>query len=277
MDLTDAYANAAYIPDGTKYPDRWAAAAQGFRDTVPGQIGLAYGPGPREVFDLFQPAAPEGLVVFIHGGYWRAFDRTMWSHLAAGPLAQGWAVALPSYDLCPDVRISDITRQVARAIDRIAERVAGPIVLTGHSAGGHLVARLACSDMELGCRDRIVHVMPVSAISDLAPLIQTGMNSDLRIDLAEALAESPLRHSAPDVPVTIWVGGDERPAFLDQSRWLSDAWQSPLVVAPDRHHFDVIGDLALADSAMVANLLHAKRDRPSGRTSDPGNAAPKGQ
>lgn len=256
MDLTDAYANAAYIPHGTKYPDRWAAAATAFRAQVSGQIGLSYGPGLREVFDLFMPASPKGVVVFVHGGYWRAFDKSLWSHLAAGPLAHGWAVALPSYDLCPDVRIGQITAQMARAVDVIAGHVGGPVVLTGHSAGGHLVARLACADVPLACRGRVQRVLPISAISDLAPLMQTDMNTDLHIDPAEALAESPLLQPKPKVPVSVWVGGAERPAFLDQSRGLAQAWQSPLVIAPDRHHFDVISDLALADSTMVATLLH---------------------
>ena len=226
-----------------------------FRDTVPGQIGLPYGPGPREVFDLFSPAEPKGVVVYVHGGYWRAFDRTLWSHLAGGPLAQGWAVALPSYDLCPGVRISDITAQVARAVDMIAGLVAGPIVLTGHSAGGHLVARLACADVPLACRDRVQRVLPISAIGDLGPLMQTDMNADLRIDPAEVRTESPVLHPKPGVPVSVWVGGAERPAFLDQSRGLATAWGAPLTIADGRHHFDVIAGLADPDSAMTQDLL----------------------
>lgn len=66
LDLTGAYSNAAFIPDGTRYPDRWAAAAQAFRVAVPGQIGLPYGPGRRQVFDLFAPDSPKGTVIFVH-------------------------------------------------------------------------------------------------------------------------------------------------------------------------------------------------------------------
>lgn len=255
MDLTDAYANAAYIPHGTKYPDRWAAGAAAFRAQVSGQIGLTYGPGPREVFDMFAPAAPKGVVVFVHGGYWRAFDRSLWSHLAAGPLAQGWAVALPSYDLCPEVRIGQITAQMARAVDVIAGHVAGPVVLTGHSAGGHLVARLACADVPLACRGRVQRVLPISAISDLAPLMQTDMNKDLRIDQAEALAESPVLQPKPTIPVSVWVGGAERPAFLDQSRWLAKAWNAPPTIVAGKHHFDIIDALTDPKSDLVRDLL----------------------
>ena len=85
-----------------------------------------YGHGTREVLDLFMPeGAPKGLVVFVHGGYWMKFDRSYWSHLAAGAQAQGWAVAMPSYDLCPRVRIADITRQIANAVAVAAREIGG--------------------------------------------------------------------------------------------------------------------------------------------------------
>ena len=255
MDLTDAYANAAYIKDGTKYPGRWAAAAQAFREITPGQIGLAYGPGPREVFDVFTPANPKGTVIFVHGGYWRAFDRSLWSHLAAGVMARGWAMALPSYDLCPTVRIGDITRQIARAVDAIADHSAGPLVLTGHSAGGHLVARMLGADVALRCIGRIQRVMPISGLFDLAPLMQTDMNVDLRIDPAEASVESPVFSPKPDVQVRLWVGGGERPVFLEQSRALAAVWNVPLTIADGKHHFDVIEGLIDPDSDLVRGLL----------------------
>ena len=148
MELDDAYANVPYIPGGAQYPARWTVAAEAFRARLSAErraeLGLPYGDGARQAFDLFHPTgAARGLCVFVHGGYWLRFDRTLWSHLAAGPLARGWAVAMPSYDLCPEVRIADITRQIARAICVMAARTDGPLALVGHSAGGHLVARMA--------------------------------------------------------------------------------------------------------------------------------------
>jgi arylformamidase len=255
MDLTDAYSNAAHIKDGPKYPDRWAAAAAAFRAAVPGRIGVPYGPGRREVFDLFAPQNPKGTVIFVHGGYWRAFDRTMWSHLAAGVMGQGWAMALPSYDLCPEVRIGDITVQIAKAVEVIAAAVNGPLVLTGHSAGGHLVARMACADVRLNCRDRVRRIVPISGLFDLAPLMQTEMNKDLRINTAEARVESPLHHPRPDIPVSLWVGGAERPVFLDQSRGLAEAWKCPQTIADGKHHFDIIEAFTDPSSDLVRDLL----------------------
>jgi acetyl esterase/lipase len=254
-DLSDAYANAAYIPDGEDFPALWAASAAAFRATHPPE-DLPYGEGERERLHLFRPeGAPRGLAVIVHGGYWMAFGREDFSHLAAGPLAQGWAVALPSYPLCPEASISAITRACARAVERAAREVAGPIALTGHSAGGQAVARLACADLPLAVRDRLARVVPISPLANLLPLMRTDMNDTLRLDEAEAVAESPMLRPKPAVPVTVWVGEAERPAFRDQALWLSQAWDAPLEVDPGRHHFDVIAGLEDPDSALTRAVV----------------------
>ncbi|HBT03042.1 MAG TPA: alpha/beta hydrolase [Citreicella sp.] len=260
MDLSDAYANAAHIPGAADYPPRWQAAAAALREGLEAQgrfRRLSYGPGARQVLDLCLPeAAPRGLVVFVHGGYWLRFSASDWTHLAAGPLAAGWAVALPSYDLCPAVRIAQITTQVASAITCAASEVPGPLRLTGHSAGGHLVARMLAPGMlPADVAARVEKVVPVSPLSDLRPLMQTAMNADLRLDEGEARAESPLFQPVPEVPVTVWVGGAERPAFLDQARWLGAAWSCPVQVEPGRHHFDVVEGLERPEHPLCAALL----------------------
>ncbi|WP_050927926.1 alpha/beta hydrolase [Aestuariivita boseongensis] len=261
MELDDAYANGAYIAGAESYPPRWAAEAQAFRDALGARarIGLRYGGAEREVFDLFLPEGDaRGTVVFVHGGYWRAFDRSTWSHLAAGAVNRGWAVAMPSYTLCPKNRISGITNQIAAAVSEVAAQTEGSLVLTGHSAGGHLVARMLAPGM-LPARvaERVERVVPISPLTDLEPFLKTSMNEDFRMDLAEAQAESPIHQPAPDVPVTIWVGGDERPAFLDQARWLADAWDVPCHVEPGKHHFDVIDALGDPDSELTRLLTGA--------------------
>lgn len=268
-DWEDAYANAAHIEDGESYPPRWAAAAAAFRAEQASdrlQMGLSYGPHPRERLDLFLPEGrPAGLVVYVHGGYWRAFDGGDWSHLAVGPLRRGWAVAMPSYPLAPEARIAEITRAVAAAIAQAAAAVAGPVHLTGHSAGGHLVARQVCADSDVPerVRRRIGRVVPISGLFDLRPLLRTAMNADLRLDAAEARAESPaLGEPLGGVRLHAWVGERERPEFVRQSALIANVWtglgaETALTVAPGQHHFDVIAELADPESALVEALIGA--------------------
>lgn len=260
MDLDDAYAIAAHTPDFDSYPPRWAAGSAAYRKSLSvagfARLGLMYGHGTRQAMDLFLPdRVPVGLVVFVHGGYWKAFDRSSWSYLAEGARSRGWAVAMPSYDLCPRVRISDITRQVAQAVSVAAAEVPGPIRLTGHSAGGHLVARLGCRGvLSDAVHARLAKILPIAPLADLRPLLQTQMNEDLRLDDTEARLESPVFSPAPACPVTVWVGADERPALVEQSRKLQAAWDCQLVIEPTKHHFDVIDALADPTSAMIESL-----------------------
>lgn len=256
MELDDAFANAAYIPNGETYPQRWQEEAEAFRKSARCDLDIPYAAGERCAYDLFFPDdAPKGVVIFVHGGYWLRFDRKDWSHLAAGPLARGWAVAMPSYDLCPTVHIRTITDQIETAITVISDRVSGPIRLAGHSAGGQLVARMMCRDLEPSWRSRVERVMPISPVADLVPLMRTSMNASLGLDAEEAQTESPLNHQPANVPVSVWVGADERPVFIEQATALSEVWKCDLTIEPSRHHFDVIEGLSDPESEMVRTLL----------------------
>ncbi len=261
MRFDDAFANGKYIAGAAEFPKRWAGKSDGLRAGLGARarLGLAYGPGARNWFDLFLPEGlPEGLMIFLHGGYWLAFGPRDFSHLAAGALARGWACAMPAYTLAPEARIAAMTAEMVAALPVMAAEVAGPIAITGHSAGGHLAARLACSDLALdpGLAARIRSVVPISPLSDLRPLMETGMQADLKLDAAEARAESPgLLMRRPGQKVRVWVGGDERPRFLDQARRLGNAWSCPVTVEAGRHHFDVIDGLEDADSTLTAALL----------------------
>lgn len=253
-----AFANAKFIPGGDEYPPRWAAKAATFRDVSGARLGQAYGTAEAEWMDLFLPEGdPEGLLVFIHGGYWLRFSPRDFSHLAAGPLARGWAVAMPAYTLAPGARIAGITRQIAAAVTAAAAEVAGPVVIAGHSAGGHLAARMACPDtLADAVAGRIARIVPISPLTDLRPLRETTMNADLRLDAAEARAESPaLQPRRAGLPVRVWVGGAERPVFLDQARRLGNAWACPVSVDPGKHHFDVIEGMERAESPLMTALL----------------------
>lgn len=268
MDWDDAYRNGAYIKGGDDYPALWQNRAAQYRLHM-GRAGrirpdLPYGSDARQKLDLFLPESePLGLVMIVHGGYWIETDKSLWSHLAAGAVAAGWAVAMPSYRLAPQARISAITADVAAALDYAAKLVPGPIRLTGHSAGGHLVGRMAStsSGLSASVKDRLQHVMPISGLNDLRPLMKTSMQQLLQLDHDEALRESPaLLEPLPGVRITCWVGAEERPEFIRQNDLLANIWTGlganiRAVHDAGRHHYDVIEGLAQAESPIVSALL----------------------
>lgn len=266
MDWDDAYANMAHIPDGESFPPRWRRDAAAFRTEVGSRarLGIPYGEAPAERLDLFLPeGAPVGLAVLVHGGYWQRFGRSDWSHLAAGGVARGWAVAVPGYTLCPGIRVGGITRQIAAAVGHAAALVDGPIRLAGHSAGGQLVSRMLCTDAALPetIAARIEHTVSISGVHDLRPLLRTRLNDALRLDDDEARAESPaLATPREGARITAWVGADERPEFVRQNALLANIWtglgaRTAAFEEQGRHHFDVIDGLTDPESPLLRALL----------------------
>jgi acetyl esterase/lipase len=171
---------------------------------------------------------------------------------------------MPSYPLAPGTRIAAITRSACAAIEAAAAGSGkGPVVLTGHSAGGHLVARQVCTDSGLkpATLARIRRTVPISGLHDLRPLLATRMNDTLKLDIAEAHAESPaLARPLPGVRVIAWVGAAERPEFVRQNALLANIWaglgaDTSEVAVADRHHLDVIEALADPGSDLVEALL----------------------
>jgi acetyl esterase/lipase len=269
-DWNDAYANGPNIPGGERWPDAWVAPAKAYRDEMRAakraKLGVVYGERPRNTFDLFLPEGqPAGLVVFVHGGFWLRFDNSFWSHLAKGSVDSGWAVAMPAYTLAPDIRISGITKEVGSAVEKAAEIISGPIRLTGHSAGGHLVTRMvsATSPLPEAVRTRIAHTVSIAGVHDLRPMMATAMNGTLKIDEAEAYAESPaLLRPMSGARLTCWAGAVERAEFVRQNALLANAWTglgaaTAAYEEPNRHHFNVIDGLCDKDHPLTRTLLDA--------------------
>lgn len=267
-DWDDAYENGKHIPGGERWPAAWVEPARLMREDLARkgrtEQDIAYGPGERNRLDLLLPeGTARGLVVYVHGGFWLRLNKSFWSHLAAGPLAHGHAVAIPSYTLCPDIRISGIVREIAAAIETAAERIAGDIRLIGHSAGGQLVSRMVAEAAPLSGRTlgRVRHVLSLSGLHDLRPLMPTAMNRWLHIDEDEAIAESPaLLRPVPGMRLTCWTGAMERAEFLRQNALLANVWAglgatTAAVVEPNRHHFDVVDGLADPDHPLTKTLL----------------------
>ena len=260
------YINRAAVPDHPAVMARWKADAEAARAAHP-PLALAYGPGEREVIDLFEAAPTEGsgapVVVFIHGGYWQALDPSWFSWIAPALLAHGVSVAIPGYDLCPDVRLGRIITQMRQATDLLRARTGARPVVTGHSAGGHLAACLLSEG-------RASAAVAISGVFDLAPLIPTSLNAALRLDADEAAALSPVRWPAPNggapggTVLDCVVGADETPEFLRQSRAMVELWASKgattrFEALDGLNHFTVLDPLADADSTLVRRIVALAR------------------
>jgi arylformamidase len=262
--LTQQYDNRARVVDHPRTLASWADASALVRRAGTGDLEVAYGPGPGETLDVFPPAAPAAggapVLVFIHGGWWRALDKSDHSFIAPSFNADGALVVVPNYALCPTVSIEQIVLQVAAAVVwiwRHAARYGGDpsrIALVGHSAGGHLATMLlSCRWKEMADgmpAQPLAGALSVSGIYDLEPLRHAPfLQADLKLTPSAVARLSPAFFPRPKgTRLYAAVGLDESEEFLRQNRLIRDVWGPTAVpvceTLPGCNHFTVLAGLA---------------------------------
>jgi arylformamidase len=262
IDYEVEYNNRARIPEHPALFAGWARDAAAYRERHAPRV-IAYGASARNRIDFFTGEGSGPIVVFIHGGYWQAFDASFFSHLAAGLNAHGIGVAIPSYDLCPAVTVDEIIGQMRNAARELA-RAGQPLVVSGHSAGGHLAACLLATDwpaFDVSLPPDLVRAAySISGLFDLGPLVETSINRALHLDSASASAASPLFWKPPALgSLDAVVGETESVEYFRQSRTIVEAWGAAGLATrfgtvPGANHITAIAPLADPDSPMVARL-----------------------
>lgn len=262
VDYEVEYNNRARVPENPAIIAGWARDAKAYREAHQGRL-ISYGSGERHQIDLFSGDGTGPIVVFIHGGYWQALDSSFFSHLAGGPNAHGIDVAVPSYDLCPNVSVGDIVEQM-RTATRALAKLGRPLIMSGHSAGGHLAACMLATDWRTLDRslpeELVTAAYAISGLFDLRPLVPTSINSALKLDDASAKSASPVFWKPPaHGTLDAVVGGNESAEYFRQSRIIVDAWGAAGIATrfgsiPEANHFTAIAPLADPNSPMTLRL-----------------------
>jgi len=262
VDYEVEYNNRARVPEHPSLMAGWVRDAAAYRARHAPR-SIPYGPGVRNMIDFFPGDDGGPIVVFVHGGYWQSFDGSSFSHLAGGLNAHQISVAIPGYDLCPRVSVDDIIQQM-RAASRELARLGRPLVISGHSAGGHLAACMLATDWPAFDaslpEDLVVAAYAISGLFDLGPLVETSINNALRLDQASAKVASPLFWKVPTRgSLDAVVGENESAEYFRQSRTIVDRWGAAGIatrfgLVPDANHFTAIAPLADPQSPMVLRL-----------------------
>ncbi|MEQ1612359.1 MAG: alpha/beta hydrolase [Hyphomicrobiaceae bacterium] len=253
--LDAAYNNMAAVPDSAAMLASWVARSDALRAIQSSELDVAYGPLPRNRFDVFrcgEPSAP--LLVFIHGGWWQRNSKEVFSCMAVGPMAQGFDVALLGYTLAPESRLTQIASEIHAGLDVLMAHqqslaATTRCILSGWSAGGHLTA--------LSLDHPAVHAgLSISGVFHLEPIRHSYINDKLGLDATEVTAMSPALLKPCGKPFALAYGLAELSELQRQSIDYGShctAHGSPASAYPlmGHNHFSILEELAIPKGALV--------------------------
>ena len=262
VDFEADYNNRQRVPEHPDIIKKWREDSLRVMDARRPET-FEYGTGERQKLEWFDAGEDKPTAIFVHGGYWQALDRGWFSWVAPALQDQGINVAIPGYDLTPNVRLGQSIDCVRRATEWVRQKTGKRPLIFGHSAGGHMASAMLSEG-------RARAALSLSGVFDLEPLIQTSLNEALRLDVFSAKAMSPVYWPAPSggAPggriLDCWVGGAESNEFLRQSRNMAATWgglgaETRVEVVEGANHFSILEGLANPQSALVQRLVALSR------------------
>jgi len=271
QDYESDYNPRVAVPEYATHFERWARLSEQARARMDGYLDVPYGSHPMERMDLFRArGASGGMLMFIHGGYWRALDKSQHSFIALPFVENGVSVAMINYALCPSVSLEDLVRQVLQAAAWLYRNAgnfgapAGRLYVAGHSAGGHLTAMMLAALWPRFAADLPPKLfragLSLSGLFDLEPVRNTAsVNVDVRLTSRSVGRLSPaLMPPATDAPLYLAVGGKEQRGFHAQHALIKARWGKVVageVPCPEDNHFSILERLGSSDSALFRAAL----------------------
>ena len=259
------------VPDHPQIFDRWESSSERARASLEGYLDVPYGPAEAEKLDLFRAQGrSRGLLMYIHGGYWRSLDKKRFSFVAPALAKAGITVAIPNYALCPAVQVENIVLQVVQAcawLYRNGANFGAPahrLFVCGHSAGGHLAAMMLCCQWPQYAPDLPTKVvssaLSISGLYDLTEIVKVpSINNDVRLTVKSAVKVSPaFMPPATDAPFYTAVGGRENEGFHIQNALIAKRWGKARradVPCPGENHFTILDELCRPESSLFGAVL----------------------
>jgi arylformamidase len=257
-----AFNNVAQVtPEfAAKKTQEWTAATAKLREQRPQLLDLAYGPKERNKWDIYPASSPGApCLVHIHGGYWQRGSKETFGCLVEGALARGWSAALPGYTLAPDASLTRIANELRTALDWLASNggehgLAGPVIISGWSAGGHLAALLLD-------HPKVAAGLAISGVFDLAPLRDSPhVNDKVKLTEVEIQKLSPMRLPGVNKPLSISYGSSELLAMIGSSRDFhayraQSHLPGQLIPVVKTNHFTILEELRRPNGVLTRAVL----------------------
>lgn len=267
QELDLQYNNRFFVPDFENYLRRWEKLSSDVLKRHKVIQDVPYGDKPRECLDIFPSPNPlSKTLVFIHGGYWQRFDKSLFHFIAGAFIDFGITTVLINYPLAPGAFMDQIVSSCFTAINWVNKNIASfngdadQIYIAGHSAGGHLAAMLMTGARMQKHTTGIKGVCTISGLFNLIPIQLSNINDVLGMNKETAIRNSPVfKEPVASCPLLIAVGGEETNEFLDQSEELNEKWKDKissieLLILPRRNHFSVLDSFCDTNSVLHQSM-----------------------
>jgi arylformamidase len=246
----------------------WEQRSADVRKRIPDHLDLRYGPRERNRIDFLKAGEQAPTLLFIHGGYWQARSKEVFTIFAEGPMAHNINVALIGYTLAPEATLDEIVGEIHAGIDFLAGQLPalgaapGGIVVSGWSAGGHLTS-MALS------HPKVKAGLAISGIFDLEPIRHSYLNEKLRADEATLRRNSPMmQEGGPLKPLSLVVGSGELPLLRKQTADFAGhraRFGLPVTYEeiPDANHFTIMYEM-MSPRGRITTLIRQLFERTTG-------------
>jgi len=257
--------NSVAVAGSTEIVTGWEQRSAELRQRRPAHLDLRYGPRERNRIDFIKAGENAPTLLFIHGGYWQARSKEVFTIFAEGPMAYGINVALIGYTLAPDATLDGIVAEIHQGIDYLTGQLpalgaaSGGIVVSGWSAGGHLTS-MALS------HPKVRAGMAISGIYDLDPIRHSYLNEKLRLDGPTAHRNSPMMEPGGAVkPLSLVAGSAELPLLRKQTADFAGhraRYGLPVTYEeiPGADHFSIMSEM-LSPQGRITTLIRQLFER----------------
>jgi acetyl esterase/lipase len=233
----------------------------------------------KHKLDLYLPKGLEGfpVVFFVHGGSWKSGDKKIYGPLGETFARNGVGMVITNYRLTPAVKHPSHAEDVARAFAWTHANVGkyggrrDRLFLSGHSAGGHLVALLATDERYLKAEKlSFAAVRGVMALSGVYQITPGVFPATFGKDAEECRKASPLSHvNGKHAPFLIVYADKDYPFLGPLAKQLGAALkkskcEAEVVEMKDRDHISIIKKLATDEGDPATRAMFAFVARRSG-------------
>ncbi|XP_055549494.1 kynurenine formamidase [Wyeomyia smithii] len=243
-------------------------------------LNVEYGCGKHEKNDIYGDDLPQNapLFVYIHGGYWQMLSKEESAYCAKPLVKSGYRVMIVDYDLCPEVTLDQLVKQIKRAgmfvLKYAATNDVNYISFAGHSAGAHLIAAMMDSDFveTAGSDIRLIKdlylISGVYVLEELRYTKAVNANNLLGLDQSKAINLSPLHlqytHLAGlNLRLHFYVAENDSAKFKQMTGNMCIHMQNcgigyTLAQLPGLDHFDIVEKLSEENFIITREILEQR-------------------